>query len=95
MVLISNKIMSVNSHNQLKMILIKIFMFNIIFLQTAYSSILNPPIFNLASNKQIVASATCGDTIRDELYCKLTGSTTNERDLPEKDHEKPIQVLFS
>lgn len=38
---------------------------------------LTPPYFNLATGRQVYASATCGvDTDGPELYCKLVGANT-------------------
>lgn len=42
---------------------------------------LAPPYFNLADNRRIYASATCGeDTNGPELYCKLVGSSASSSD---------------
>ena len=39
------------------------------------SQILEPPYFNLAYGKTIVASSTCGEGVTEpELFCKLTGA---------------------
>lgn len=39
------------------------------------SEVLTPPYFNLAGNRRITASATCGDEGQ-ELYCKLVGANS-------------------
>ncbi|XP_015919728.2 laminin subunit alpha isoform X1 [Parasteatoda tepidariorum] len=45
--------------------------------------VLNPPYFNLAEGRKIVASATCGVGVNEpELYCKLVGANTDSRDNP-------------
>ena len=42
---------------------------------------LAPPYFNLADNRRIYASATCGeDTNGPEWYCKLVGSSAGSSD---------------
>jgi hypothetical protein len=44
----------------------------------AESQVLNPPLFNLALNRKIEASATCGEGVdKPELYCKLTGTAAD------------------
>ena len=41
--------------------------------------VLTPPIFNLAENKQISATATCGEDVSEpELYCQLTGGNADK-----------------
>ena len=38
--------------------------------------VLTPPYFNLAENRRITATATCGqDVPQAELYCKLVGAS--------------------
>ena len=42
------------------------------------AGILTPAIFNIATNKHVTATATCGEGVNEpELYCKLTGSTAD------------------
>ncbi|ODM92460.1 Laminin subunit alpha [Orchesella cincta] len=41
----------------------------------AQSEVLTPPYFNLAENRRITATATCGDE-GPELYCKLVGANS-------------------
>ncbi|XP_076046327.1 laminin subunit alpha isoform X4 [Oratosquilla oratoria] len=42
------------------------------------SQFLSPPSFNLAENRRITATATCGEGVSDpELYCKLVGANSN------------------
>lgn len=39
------------------------------------AEVLNPPYFNIAEGRKIVASATCGEGVPEpELYCKLVGA---------------------
>lgn len=46
-----------------------------LFLGRARAEVLNPPYFNLAEGRKIVASATCGEGVPEpELYCKLVGA---------------------
>ncbi len=54
----------------------------VIFIQSVRTDILTPPYFNLAANKSITATATCGEGAKDgrELYCKLTSSTNSQRE---------------
>jgi hypothetical protein len=49
-------------------------------IQSAHGAILTPPYFNLVSNKRVTATATCGEGVEKELYCKLTGSTATDRE---------------
>lgn len=43
--------------------------------QQSGSQILNPPTFNLAENRRINASYTCGEGVNEpEMYCKLVGA---------------------
>lgn len=45
---------------------------------TATAQVLTPPYFNLAENRRITASATCGEGVADpELYCKLVGANAD------------------
>jgi hypothetical protein len=55
------------------------FILNLCFVaQMARSQVLNPPLFNLALNRKIEASATCGEGVNEpELYCKLTGTAAD------------------
>lgn len=40
--------------------------------------VLTPPYFNLAENRRITATATCGhDVPQAELYCKLVGANAD------------------
>ena len=40
-----------------------------------FGEVLTPPYFNLAENRRITATATCGqDVSQAELYCKLVGA---------------------
>ena len=41
----------------------------------ASGQVLTPPYFNLAVDRVIEASATCGEGVDAELFCKLTGAT--------------------
>ncbi|KAA0185034.1 hypothetical protein HAZT_HAZT003707 [Hyalella azteca] len=42
------------------------------------SEVLTPPYFNLAENRRITATATCGEAVpQEELYCKLIGANVN------------------
>ncbi|KAK3871191.1 hypothetical protein Pcinc_023651, partial [Petrolisthes cinctipes] len=46
---------------------------------TATAQVLTPPYFNLAENRRITATATCGEGVADpELYCKLVGANNEE-----------------
>ncbi len=46
---------------------------------------LSPPYFNLADNRRITASATCGEDVSGpELYCKLVGSSASSSDPSEE-----------
>lgn len=50
-------------------------------LESVKAVILTPPYFNLVANKKVVATATCGEGVREpELYCKLTGSSATDRE---------------
>lgn len=45
---------------------------------TATAQVLTPPYFNLAENRRITATATCGEGVADpELYCKLVGANAD------------------
>lgn len=42
------------------------------------AEVLTPPYFNLAENRRITATATCGeDSQGPELYCKLVGANAD------------------
>lgn len=44
----------------------------------AAAQVLTPPYFNLAENRRITATATCGLDVSDpELYCKLVGANAD------------------
>lgn len=44
----------------------------------AAAQVLTPPYFNLAENRRITATATCGLDVADpELYCKLVGANAD------------------
>ena len=58
----------------------------------AFGQVLTPPYFNLAVNRRIIASSTCGEDVPEpELFCKLTGanlargSFARHRDSEEED----------
>lgn len=55
--------------------------------------ILTPPYFNLVANKRVTATATCGEGVDRELYCKLTGSTATDRET--QNYANLIQVILS
>ena len=46
---------------------------------TVRSQVLTPPYFNLAENRRITATATCGVDVGEdpELYCKLVGANSD------------------
>lgn len=44
-------------------------------LPSVYSEVLTPPYFNIAENRRITATATCGDEGQ-ERYCKLVGANS-------------------
>lgn len=45
----------------------------------AGAQVLTPPIFNLAENKAIAATSTCGEDVSEpELYCQLTGGNADK-----------------
>lgn len=45
--------------------------------------VLNPPYFNLAEGRRILATATCGVGVSEpELYCKLVGAHADQKDNP-------------
>lgn len=47
------------------------------------AEVLNPPYFNLAEQRKITASSTCGEGVAEpELYCKLVGANTDFADNP-------------
>ena len=55
-----------------------VFLFNF---NVVKSEELAPPYFNLADNRRIYASSTCGEEINEpELYCKLVGSSASSSD---------------
>ena len=55
--------------------------FLVAFLGQTGAQVLNPPYFNLAEGRKIVASATCGEGVAEpELYCKLVGANTDKID---------------
>lgn len=43
-----------------------------------YCNILTPDYFNLATGRRISATATCGEGVSEELYCRITGSEQPE-----------------
>ena len=44
-----------------------------------FSQVLTPPYFNLAENRRITASSTCGvDVDEPELFCKLVGANSDK-----------------
>ncbi|CAL4059747.1 unnamed protein product, partial [Meganyctiphanes norvegica] len=48
----------------------------------ATAEVLTPPYFNLAKDRRIIASATCGKDVADpELYCKLVGAGTDHKEI--------------
>jgi laminin alpha 3/5 len=65
---------------------------NLMSINYVHSVILTPPYFNLVSNKKITASATCGEGVDKELYCKLTGSASTDRE--SYNHANLIQGQF-
>ncbi|XP_022314761.2 laminin subunit alpha-like [Crassostrea virginica] len=49
----------------------------IFYLKFSNGEVLTPPYFNLAQERRIYASSTCGvDVIGPELYCRLTGASS-------------------
>jgi laminin alpha 3/5 len=49
----------------------------ILNLKLVAGEVLTPPYFNLAQERRIYASSTCGvDVIGEELYCRLTGASS-------------------
>lgn len=49
----------------------------IFYLKFNNGEVLTPPYFNLAQERRIYASSTCGvDVIGPELYCRLTGASS-------------------
>lgn len=53
---------------------------SVVLISKSKSETLTPPYFNLAENKKIFASSTCGvDIDGPELYCKLVGSNTYDQ----------------
>lgn len=49
----------------------------------AAAQVLTPPYFNLAENRRITATATCGENVADpELYCKLVGANADRDATP-------------
>jgi hypothetical protein len=66
---------------------------SIYVVQSAHGGILTPPYFNLVSNKRVEATATCGEGVEKELYCKLTGSTATDRET--QSYANLIQVTNS
>jgi hypothetical protein len=67
----------------------------ILYVQDAVQAkILTPPYFNLATNKHIYATATCGEgkEVKNgrEQYCKLTSSTNSARET----ESAPVQVYI-
>ncbi|GFT48977.1 laminin subunit alpha [Nephila pilipes] len=52
-------------------------------------TVLNPPYFNIAENRKITSTATCGEGVTEpELYCKLVGANTDKQDNPN------VNVIF-
>ncbi|XP_069958976.1 laminin subunit alpha isoform X2 [Cherax quadricarinatus] len=48
------------------------------FIFPSQAQVLTPPYFNLAENRRITASATCGEGVPEpELYCKLVGANAD------------------
>ncbi|KAK7075517.1 hypothetical protein SK128_027900, partial [Halocaridina rubra] len=42
------------------------------------AQVLTPPYFNLAENRRITATSTCGQDVTDpELFCKLVGANAD------------------
>lgn len=55
---------------------------------------LAPPYFNLADNRRIYASATCGENVTEpELYCKLVGASSSSFSGSNLQHEIIGQVI--
>ena len=55
---------------------------------------LAPPYFNLADNRRIYASATCGEDVTGpELYCKLVGASSSSTSGTSPEHEIIGQVI--
>ncbi|XP_071537849.1 laminin subunit alpha isoform X2 [Panulirus ornatus] len=49
----------------------------------AAAQVLTPPYFNLAENRRITATATCGENVAEpELYCKLVGANADRDSSP-------------
>ena len=45
------------------------------------AEVLTPPYFNLAENRRITATATCGENVpQPELYCKLVGANVENEE---------------
>lgn len=57
----------------------------IVLVQEGRLEVLTPPYFNLAENRRITASATCGEDER-ELYCKLVGANADTADINSFSH---------
>lgn len=56
---------------------------SIISISIVNGAILTPPYFNLVANKNIYATATCGEDVEQpELFCKLTGATFSGTEMP-------------
>lgn len=53
----------------------------LIWLSLAHCQVLTPPYFNLAVDRRVEASSTCGEGVDDaELYCKLTGANPGSQE---------------
>ncbi|ESO94906.1 hypothetical protein LOTGIDRAFT_144813 [Lottia gigantea] len=64
------------------------FLCYISFYTNLNAQVLTPPYFNLAQTRNIEASATCGEDVAGpELFCRLTGATSDHLRNDEKDRE--------
>lgn len=62
-------------------VVILLWIFKVIFTASA-DQVLTPPYFNLAQEQDIVATSTCGVGVSgSELYCQLTGATSDYANL--------------
>ncbi len=48
---------------------------------------LSPPYYNLAQGKNVIATATCGEGVREpELFCELTGANPHPNAVEDESH---------
>lgn len=86
------KVLKILSESMNMRLAVGLVVFVVLAAHIAEAVILTPPYFNLVANKRVTATATCGEGVDRELYCKLTGSTATDRET--QNYANLIQVIF-